>query len=109
MKIVAARDLSETATELKSKLTGQNLMGYRSGCGGCRRRTPTVGIGTTVPVLGPALYRWVNPTIKNGLLPILDKASKQNISVNLHDLMLRFVTDNIFELALGRKLKTLTT
>ncbi|KAK4375170.1 hypothetical protein RND71_005850 [Anisodus tanguticus] len=40
MKIVAARDLSETATELKSKLTGQNLMGYRSGCGGyCQQDT----------------------------------------------------------------------
>ncbi|KAJ8557911.1 hypothetical protein K7X08_004677 [Anisodus acutangulus] len=37
VKVVAARDLSETVTELKSKLTGQNLMG---GCGGyCRRST----------------------------------------------------------------------
>lgn len=56
--------------------------------------------------LVPALYNWVNPTIKNGLLPILDKATKQNISV---DLMIRFGTDNIFGLAIGKKLKTLTT
>ncbi|KAG5601432.1 hypothetical protein H5410_032802 [Solanum commersonii] len=57
----------------------------------------------------PTLYNWVNPTIKNGLLPILDKATKQSISVDLEDLKIRFGTDNIFGLALGKKLKTLNT
>ncbi|CAN4097825.1 unnamed protein product [Withania somnifera] len=34
VKVIAARDLSETMTELQSKLTGNKLMG---GCGGyCR-------------------------------------------------------------------------
>ncbi|KAF3665272.1 hypothetical protein T459_27153 [Capsicum annuum] len=65
-----------------------------------------------VPVLAksrlhPALDRWVNPTIKNDLLPILDKASKHNISVDLQKLMTCFGTDNIFGIALGKKLKTL--
>ncbi|XP_060206037.1 cytochrome P450 86A1-like [Lycium barbarum] len=58
--------------------------------------------------LGHALYRWLNLAIKNGLLPILDKASKQNISVDLQDLMIRFGTDNIFGLALGKSLNILT-
>ncbi|MCD7472215.1 hypothetical protein HAX54_013234 [Datura stramonium] len=35
VKVIAARDLSATVAELKSKLTGYNLMG---GCGGyCRQ------------------------------------------------------------------------
>ncbi|KAM3308573.1 cytochrome 86A1-like [Capsicum chacoense] len=59
--------------------------------------------------LVPTLYSWVNPTIKNNLLPILDNASKQNISVDLQNLMIRFGTENIFGFALGKKLKTLTT
>lgn len=53
--------------------------------------------------LVPALYNWVNPTIKNGLLPILDKATKQNISVDLQDLLICYGTDNIFGLALWKK------
>ncbi|KAG5568223.1 hypothetical protein H5410_064762 [Solanum commersonii] len=48
--------------------------------------------------LGPSLHRWVNPSIKNDLLPILDKASKHNISIDLQKLMICFGTDNIFEL-----------
>ncbi|KAK4715180.1 hypothetical protein R3W88_013518 [Solanum pinnatisectum] len=50
--------------------------------------------------LGPSLHRWVNPSIKDDLLPILDKASKHNISMS-------FGTDNIFGIALGKKLKIL--
>ncbi|XP_049405449.1 cytochrome P450 86A1-like [Solanum stenotomum] len=57
--------------------------------------------------LGPSLHRWVNPSIKNDLLPILDKASKHNISIDLQKLMICFGTDNIFGIALGKKLKTL--
>ncbi|PHT45567.1 hypothetical protein CQW23_14725 [Capsicum baccatum] len=59
--------------------------------------------------LVPTLYSWVNPTIKNNLLPILYNASKQNISVDLQNLMIRFGTENIFGFALGKKLRTLTT
>lgn len=52
-------------------------------------------------------HRWVNPTIKNDSLPILDKASKHNMSIDLQKMMICFGTDNIFGIALGKKLKTL--
>ncbi|KAG5603539.1 hypothetical protein H5410_025031 [Solanum commersonii] len=57
--------------------------------------------------LGPSLHHWVNPSIKNDLLPILDEASKHNISIDLQKLMICFgsnctAMDTIFEFAFRR-------
>jgi len=50
----------------------------------------------------------VNRTIKNRLWCILDKAAKENVSVDLQDLLLRLTFDNICGLTFGKDPETLS-
>ncbi|KAL6979107.1 hypothetical protein U1Q18_020771 [Sarracenia purpurea var. burkii] len=54
------------------------------------------------------MARWVNPTIKTRLWPILEKAIKDSVPVDLQDLLLRLAFDNICGLTLGKNPETLS-
>ncbi|KAF3439553.1 hypothetical protein FNV43_RR17831 [Rhamnella rubrinervis] len=68
----------------------------------------TAALEFTTRTLRQAMARWVNRTIKNRLWCILDKAAKDNISVDLQDLLLRLTFDNICGLTFGKDPETLS-
>lgn len=68
----------------------------------------TAALEFTTRTLRQAMARWVNRTIKNRLWCILDKATKENISVDLQDLLLRLTFDNICGLTFGKDPETLS-
>lgn len=68
----------------------------------------TAALEFTTRTLRQAMARWVNRTIKNRLWCILDKAAKENVSVDLQDLLLRLTFDNICGLTFGKDPETLS-
>ncbi|KAM6578184.1 hypothetical protein CsatB_030021 [Cannabis sativa] len=68
----------------------------------------TAALEFTTRTLRQAMARWVNRTIKTRLWLILEKASKENVSVDLQDLLLRLTFDNICGLTFGRDPQTLS-
>ncbi|KAH7542273.1 hypothetical protein FEM48_Zijuj02G0055900 [Ziziphus jujuba var. spinosa] len=68
----------------------------------------TAALEFTTRTLRQAMARWVNRTIKNRLWCILNKASKEKISVDLQDLLLRLTFDNICGLTFGKDPETLS-
>ncbi|XP_061347128.1 cytochrome P450 86A1-like [Gastrolobium bilobum] len=68
----------------------------------------TAALEFTTRTLRQAMSRWVNRAIKNRLWCILDKASKDNVSVDLQDLLLRLTFDNICGLTFGKDPETLS-
>lgn len=62
----------------------------------------TAALEFTTRTLRQAMSRWVNRTIKSRLWCILDKAAKDNIHVDLQDLLLRLTFDNICGLTFGK-------
>ncbi|KAJ8749713.1 hypothetical protein K2173_012264 [Erythroxylum novogranatense] len=68
----------------------------------------TAALEFTTRTLRQAMARWVNRSIKNRLWIILDKASKDKISVDLQDLLLRLTFDNICGLTFGKDPETLS-
>lgn len=68
----------------------------------------TAALEFTTRTLRQAMARWVNRTIKNRLWCILDKATKENVSVDLQDLLLRLTFDNICGLTFGKDPETLS-
>ncbi|XVF05365.1 hypothetical protein REPUB_Repub05bG0165800 [Reevesia pubescens] len=68
----------------------------------------TAALEFTTRTLRQAMARWVNRTIKNRLWCILDKASDDNKSVDLQDLLLRLTFDNICGLTFGKDPETLS-
>lgn len=68
----------------------------------------TAALEFTTRTLRQAMARWVNRTIKSRLWCILDKATKDNTSVDLQDLLLRLTFDNICGLTFGKDPETLS-
>ncbi|KAJ7964142.1 Cytochrome P450 [Quillaja saponaria] len=68
----------------------------------------TAALEFTTRTLRQAMARWVNRTIKNRLWYILHKAAKDNISVDMQDLLLRLTFDNICGLTFGKDPETLS-
>ncbi|KAL5580792.1 hypothetical protein UlMin_013234 [Ulmus minor] len=68
----------------------------------------TAALEFTTRTLRQAMARWVNRTIKNRLWCILEKASRENIAVDLQDLLLRLTFDNICGLTFGKDPQTLS-
>jgi fatty acid omega-hydroxylase len=68
----------------------------------------TAALEFTTRTLRQAMARWVNRTIKNRLWCILEKAAKDNVSVDLQDLLLRLTFDNICGLTFGKDPETLS-
>lgn len=68
----------------------------------------TAALEFTTRTLRLAMARWVNRAIKNRLWCILDKAVKDNVSVDLQDLLLRLTFDNICGLTFGKDPETLS-
>ena len=68
----------------------------------------TAALEFTTRTLRQAMARWVNHTIKTRLWCILDKAAKDNIHVDLQDLLLRLTFDNICGLTFGKDPETLS-
>ncbi|KAI9109141.1 hypothetical protein K1719_019764 [Acacia pycnantha] len=68
----------------------------------------TAALEFTTRTLRQAMARWVNRTIKNRLWCILDKATKEKMSVDLQDLLLRLTFDNICGLTFGKDPETLS-
>ncbi|CAJ2652449.1 unnamed protein product [Trifolium pratense] len=68
----------------------------------------TAALEFTTRTLKQAMARWVNRSIKNRLWCILDKSIKDNIYVDLQDLLLRLTFDNICGLTFGKDPETLS-
>ncbi|CAL0335019.1 unnamed protein product [Lupinus luteus] len=68
----------------------------------------TAALEFTTRTLRQAMARWVNRTIKNRLWCILDKAAKENVKVDMQDLLLRLTFDNICGLTFGKDPETLS-
>ncbi|KAA8543759.1 hypothetical protein F0562_022064 [Nyssa sinensis] len=68
----------------------------------------TAALEFTTRTLRQAMARWVSRTIKTRLWRILEKASEENISVDLQDLLLRLTFDNICGLTFGKDPETLS-
>lgn len=68
----------------------------------------TAALEFTARTLKLAMARWVNRSIKNRLWCILDKSVKDNVYVDLQDLLLRLTFDNICGLTLGKDPETLS-
>ncbi|OIW09552.1 hypothetical protein TanjilG_30871 [Lupinus angustifolius] len=68
----------------------------------------TAALEFTTRTLRQAMARWVNRTIKNRLWCILDKAAKENVEVDMQDLLLRLTFDNICGLTFGKDPETLS-
>ncbi|KAK7275977.1 hypothetical protein RIF29_17105 [Crotalaria pallida] len=67
----------------------------------------TAALEFTTRTLRYAMARWVNRSIKSRLWCILDKAVKDDESVDLQDLLLRLTFDNICGLTFGKDPETL--
>ncbi|GAU25704.1 hypothetical protein TSUD_216330 [Trifolium subterraneum] len=68
----------------------------------------TAALEFTTRTLKQAMARWVNRSIKNRLWCILDKSVKDNVYVDLQDLLLRLTFDNICGLTFGKDPETLS-
>ncbi|CAL5189615.1 unnamed protein product [Lathyrus oleraceus] len=68
----------------------------------------TAALEFTTRTLKQAMARWVNRSIKNRLWYILDNSVKDNVYVNLQDLLLRLTFDNICGLTFGKDPETLS-
>ncbi|OIW04357.1 hypothetical protein TanjilG_32549 [Lupinus angustifolius] len=68
----------------------------------------TAALEFTTRTLRLAMARWVNRSIKNRFWCILDKAAKDNVSVDMQDLLLRLTFDNICGLTFGKDPETLS-
>nr|KYP72891.1 Cytochrome P450 86A1 [Cajanus cajan] len=68
----------------------------------------TAALEFTTRTLKQGMSRWVNRSIKNRLWCIMDKATKDHVSVDLQDLLLRLTFDNICGLTFGKDPETLS-
>ncbi|KAE9594153.1 hypothetical protein Lal_00017039 [Lupinus albus] len=68
----------------------------------------TAALEFTTRTLRQAMARWVNRAIKKRLWCILDKAAKENVKVDMQDLLLRLTFDNICGLTFGKDPETLS-
>ncbi|KAG9128865.1 hypothetical protein Leryth_009635 [Lithospermum erythrorhizon] len=68
----------------------------------------TAALEFTTRTLRQAMARWVSRTIRNRLWVILDKAAKEQVPMDLQDLLLRLTFDNICGLTFGKDPETLS-
>ncbi|KAJ4979434.1 hypothetical protein NE237_010214 [Protea cynaroides] len=68
----------------------------------------TAALEFTTRSLRQAMARWLNRTIKSRFWPILAKAAKEHIPIDLQELLLRLTFDNICGLTFGKDPETLS-